>query len=81
MDQQRIDEKVTQYVLDNGKTPRFVLLDKASFNRFTQVLKPKERISIAVDDFHKVCRMCCSADCWVDVLSVDVDRTLFEVTG
>jgi hypothetical protein len=81
VDQSYIDNKVTQYVLDHGKKPRFVLLDKATFDRFTNYLKPKERIAIAVNDHAKIAKMCCSADCWVDILSVNTDNSLFEVTG
>jgi hypothetical protein len=86
IDQSYIDQKVTQYVMSTGKKPRFVLLDIAAFDKFTEMLKPKELIEIAV--YHsktpngdKVARMCCSADCWVDVLSVNTENSLFEVVG
>ncbi len=83
VDQSYIDNKVSQYVLDTGKYPRFVLLDKDAFNRFTDYLKPRELIKIAVtnNDTSKVARMACSAGCWVDILSVDTNKDLFEVTG
>jgi len=84
VDQSYIDNKVTQYVLTNGKHPRFVLLDKDAFSRFTSMLKPKELIKIAVSNNKhdaSIARMCCTAGCWVDILSVDTDKDLFEVTG
>jgi len=81
VDQSYIDGKVTEYVLNVGKFPKFVLLDADTFDRFSDSLKPRERIVIAVNDEAKIARMGCSAGCWVDILSVGNKENFFEVTG
>jgi hypothetical protein len=78
-----IEKKVTDYVTDTGRRPRFVLLDSATYKAFSQSFAPKEKIEFMVENplVSKLVSIHLSADISLQILEVNMPTHLFEVAG
>ena len=84
--QEMIEDAVVKYVLDHATKPRFVLLDIASYEKFSDAFTPVESVEYknnkeAFEEPPKIARLHSSANCSVDILAVRSDKPLFEVVG
>ena len=46
MTQNDIEQVVVDYVMENGKNPKYVLMDERSYDKFHDGFTPKEKINV-----------------------------------
>lgn len=77
--------KSASYLADTGRKPRFLLLDKATYNAFTQSFIPKEKFELAINpiptDAQRLSKLFLDGDIQLEVLEVNTTQHLFEVAG
>lgn len=81
-----IEEKAFDYWTNNNRAPRFVLLDKAQYDRLSESFRAKERVvplsgeGITDISAPKLAYMVTGSG-MMQILSVDTTENLFEVVG
>lgn len=85
--QKQIEDKVFEYWTTHSRAPRFVLLNRSAYDKFSQSQGPKERIVDSVIAGVTVCEHMARiyqihlATGPVRILSTDAVDELFEVVG
>lgn len=80
-----VEDAVTKYIFDNGRKPRFVLLDEKSYEEYSSCFTPRERVKTEVGITHKPQSKGISkihlTKVELEVLPVKSDKQLFEVVA
>lgn len=81
--QEMIEDAAVQYIMNNPGKPKFVLLDKKSYDDFENSFLPHERFKPETEiekDLPKITKMHTSK-AELQILKVDTDVEMFEVVG
>lgn len=79
---ENIEDEIFNYVVKNGKCPKYILLDRNSYREFNSYFKPREKISTPEPkDFRVVSWHSTHTTRPIDILSVNTDKDLLEAVG
>lgn len=79
----QVEEVIFQYMIKNGHSPKYVLIDRNSYEEFNQMATPKEKITTpepekgnrvaSIQSIHST-KM-------IEIISVNTDRVLLEAVS
>jgi hypothetical protein len=78
-----VEELVYQYMIKNGRSPKYILLDKDSYDQFNKRAVAKERIAgvEAIKEYRVVTLHSSHSTLPIDILSIDTYKTIFEAVS
>lgn len=76
-----IEEKIINYILENGKKLRFILMDSETFKKFNDYSRPIEREIAQSQQENMNVKKIYTFDALVEFLSIETAENVFEVVG
>jgi hypothetical protein len=77
-----IEEAIFKYMISNGRSPKYILMDVDSYEEFNNHFQPKERIlNPGPIDSRIVILHSTHSILPIGILSVNVEKALLEVVG
>ena len=79
MTQEKIEQAIVDFITVHSRHPRFVLMDKESYEAFSESFYPTVRSG--PHSAYSPLKAINTVSCAVDILSVDNKTNFFEVVG
>ncbi len=78
-----IDNKITEYYKNNGKLPKYVLIDKLSHAYLSRILKPKEKAAFGPlsDAEDKISAIGASVGGIITILTIECNDEFLDVVS
>lgn len=82
IDMEQVEDTIYNFMINNGHSPKYVLMDKVSYEEFNRQFVSKERILPSPPVDAKIVTIhSTNSTKPIDILSVDTDKTLLEAVG
>lgn len=82
IDMEDVEEIIFQYMVKNGHSPKYILMDKNTYDQFNKRATPKERVvTPESNDYRMVIFHSSHSTLPIAILSVDTPDKLFEAVN